>query len=133
MTDFMIIDDDPINNMICTKVIKMMRPDAKVYSFQDPKEALCLLISDYLNCEGKLLTLFLDISMPLMNGWEVLDKINEFSDEAKSRLSIYILSSSISHVDKERYFMESLIKDFIGKPLTQKILHEIVVAEQMLL
>ncbi len=130
--DFMIIDDDPINNLICAKVIEMTCPGATVYSFTDPREALSLLISDYVNREGKLLTVFLDISMPQMNGWEVLDRINEFSDQIKSRMTIYILSSSIYHDDKERSLREPLIVDFISKPLTQNVFREII-AEQMLL
>jgi CheY-like chemotaxis protein len=86
--DFMIIDDDPINNMICTKVIEMTCPGTTVYSFTDPREALSLLISDYLERGSKLLTVFLDINMPLMSGWELLDRINEYSDHLKLQMKI---------------------------------------------
>ena len=128
-TDFIIIDDDNINNMICEKVIQMTCPKANVRSFLDPIEGLDLILSRYLSAEHKLLTLFLDINMPLMNGWEVLDNINEFSEYAGKRLKIYILSSSISDEDKERAYNHPLITDFICKPLTQKVLREILLPE----
>ena len=58
--------------------------------------------------------IFLDINMPMMNGWQFLEKI------ASQNMSptIYILTSSVdrNYIEKARTYKN--VKAFLTKPLT---------------
>ena len=67
--------------------------------------------------------IFLDLNMPVMDGWEFLDSFNSFFKELNTR--IYILSSSIDSRDIARSKRYNLVKGFIAKPLTDKVILEL--------
>jgi CheY-like chemotaxis protein len=115
---FMIIDDDPINNHICTKYIQLAFPGAHTISFTDPQKGLDHIHSAHdLPAQGKAI-LLLDINMPGLNGWEVLERFAHFPDEIKKNFKIYILSSSIAWEDKNKAESHPLVSGFIEKPIT---------------
>jgi CheY-like chemotaxis protein len=58
--------------------------------------------------------MLLDINMPEMNGWEVLERLS-VDDDA---FTLYILSSSIDRHDLERAQKHPLVTDYLSKPLT---------------
>lgn len=71
------------------------------------------------------ITLFLDINMPTITGWEFLEKFQEFTDSVKNQFNIYMLSSSIDPSDIQRAKLNPLVIDFIEKPLSKAILADI--------
>ncbi len=44
----------------------------------------------------------------------------------KSRVAIYILSSSVDSRDKDRSYANKNVRNHLAKPLTNKVIHEIV-------
>ena len=66
--------------------------------------------------------ILLDINMPLMNGWEFLNLFDKLEDKVKSYYKVYIISSSVSVVDKELAQSNHNIVDYISKPLTSEII-----------
>lgn len=120
---FIIIDDDPVNNLICHKHIQLLFTGADIKTFTDPQVGL-----DYIRLrqDQDSAILFLDINMPLLNGWDVLDALINFPEIIKQKLKIYILSSSISDIDKQKAENNPLVKGFIGKPLTTFHLQNVV-------
>ncbi|OHX68480.1 response regulator [Flammeovirga pacifica] len=67
--------------------------------------------------------LFLDLNMPGMDGWQVLDELLK-SSKTYSYEKVFILSSSIHPKDKERALIHPLVTDYIEKPLSKsKILY----------
>ncbi len=79
-TRFIIIDDDVFNNTICTVTITKTVNDAAIKTFLDPREGFNYIASEYSepNEESNAI-LFLDINMPLMNGWQFLEKFQELT------------------------------------------------------
>ena len=62
--------------------------------------------------------IFLDINMPLMDGWEFLDS---FTDSFPNAKTVFILVSSSMHpAHKQKAEDHPLIKDFAEKPLDLK-------------
>ena len=116
---FIIVDDDPLNNMLCTYMIEKTLNTDRVLAFTLPVEALAFIQTTY-NASSDPTILLLDINMPMINGWEFLDKYDDFSVEIKNRIIIYLLSSSIYHVDISRAAAHKNVKDFITKPLDQE-------------
>ncbi|PZF71774.1 response regulator [Taibaiella soli] len=117
--NFIIVDDDPISNMICKTVIKKAIPKAMITSFTEPEKALDYLMNEL---SGNRVTLLLDINMPTMTGWDFLDSFVHLNDAIKKNISVCILSSSVDSRDKERAASNKLIKGFLSKPLTAEMI-----------
>ncbi len=119
MTDFIIIDDDLINNIICFKLIRLTIAGAVVKTFTDPEKGLEYILSTYAGTDDRNAILFLDINMVLLNGWEVLDRLKSFSALVKERIKIFMLSSSVNSQDEEQAGNNALVSGYIIKPLSQ--------------
>jgi CheY-like chemotaxis protein len=114
----LVIDDDPISNMISTKMIEMSS-DCPVISFTDPCAALEKLKEWHTpeaNDFPKII--FLDINMPVLNGWEFLDEFQKLSGKHIDQCSVFMLSSSIDRKDIAKSKTYSTVQNFIPKPLT---------------
>ena len=123
---FILIDDDPINNIICSRIIKASIPHATVQAFTDPEKGLVYIQSTYAASHVGSAVLFLDINMPSLTGWDVLDRFKNFSDCTKEHVKIFMLSSSVSTSDKEKAKNNLLISGYISKPLSGAALHSVV-------
>jgi CheY-like chemotaxis protein len=132
MTDnyyrFLIIDDDKVNNMVCKAAIKAATGGAAVStSFTNPFDGLAYVKNELpASLQPSHTILFLDINMPEINGWEWLDKFDAFPESIKSRLSVYILSSSVSPTDIELAVTNKYVKEYLVKPLNKAKLLEIL-------
>ncbi len=124
---FLVIDDDPISNMICSHTIKSATGDTTTRCFTKPEEGLNYIESEFVKPgDDTPAILFLDINMPSMTGWDVLDKLKKFEDQVKKNVAIYILSSSVSQPDRELANNNPLVTDYIVKPLTRNKLLQIL-------
>ena len=123
---FMVIDDDPINNLICSKFIRNAHPDAQIQTFTEPVRGLDFIASHYMNTDNVKTVLFLDINMPVLSGWDVLNSFKNFTQITKEQFIIYILSSSIASEDKERAANSPLVKGYIEKPLSLGLIQAIL-------
>ncbi|WP_286761796.1 response regulator [Salegentibacter sp. UBA1130] len=122
---YMVVDDDPTNNMICEFTIKRFDSAGDIKIFSIPEEALSFIAEEYSVENKKRPTiLFLDVNMPTMTGWEFLDEFLKFEESVKNQFTIYILSSSIEDF-KEKAEIYTSIKGFISKPLKINNLEEI--------
>ena len=117
LAGFIVIDDDPINNNICKKYVELSFSDMPVQTFTHPRAAVEHIRSAYTLPAAKQTVILLDINMPVLTGWEVMEELSDLPDEVKAQFIIYILSSSIAAEDKERAAANAQIKGFIEKPL----------------
>ncbi len=122
---FIVIDDDPINNLLCTKNIKKSIEDADVITFTEAEIGLDYIKSNFSNPNAEKVVLFLDINMPTMSGWEFMEEFHNVNSEIKDHVSIYILSSSVSEVDKQKAKIDPDVIDYIEKPLLVDILNRL--------
>lgn len=84
-----------------------------IHNFEDAREALNYL--EKIEVKGLPEILFLDINMPMMDGWEFMEAIKD--SKIVNELKIYITSSSINPIDLEKAERNPLIKGFVSKPL----------------
>lgn len=70
--------------------------------------------------------IFLDLNMPVMNGWEFLDEFVENIYPQFPDTKVVILSSSANPVDKERAKQYPIIIGYISKPITADLLKMLV-------
>lgn len=122
---FIVIDDDPINNLLCTKNIKKSVENADVITFTEAEIGLNYIKSNFNNPNAENVVLFLDINMPTMSGWEFMEEFQNVTSEIKHHVSIYILSSSVSEADKQKAKVHPDVVDYIEKPLLVDILNRL--------
>lgn len=115
---FLIIDDDPGNNILCELIIQKAIPDVDIQTFTEPEEAIDYIKHEYSNGHAAPTVLFLDINMPSMTGWDVLETFNTFNGSVKQQFTIFMVSSSIDPRDKKRASQNSFVTDYIEKPIT---------------
>lgn len=125
------IDDDVITLMLCKKVIERVSFAQEVLTAKNGEEAISYfmeLAPKYKLDENlqypKLI--FLDLNMPIMNGWEFLDNylLNDYHNLFKEAKFI-ILSSTIDPQDVSKSKEYPMVIDFLSKPITKEMLEEL--------
>lgn len=116
-TDFIVIDDDPVNNRICNIIVERMYAGKHIKAFTDPEEGLAYIEEKYKG-DGNNAILLLDINMPILSGWDVLERFERLPEDVRKKFTIYILSSSVDIYDKQKAESSKLVSGYIEKPLT---------------
>ena len=116
---FIVVDDDPFNNIVCKYTILKFDADADIQLFTDPEKALAAIQEQFSNKTESLNTiLFLDINMLGISGWEFLNVFESFNEKIHQQFAIYILSSSINPTDKINADVNPFVKGYYPKPLS---------------
>ncbi|QIL77531.1 MULTISPECIES: two-component system response regulator [Hymenobacter] len=110
-----LIDDDYISIFLTTRILQRENFTDTITSFQLPQEALDYLQNALPNQVPDVV--FLDLNMPIMNGWDFLDALRPLEAQLAGRCSIYILTSSLAPSDKLKAEEYSLVASVINKPL----------------
>lgn len=116
----LLIDDNYIDNFVTRRILESGHFAEQIIVRQSPAEAIESLREGTVKPD----VIFLDIRMPLMNGFEFLQEYDKLDEEVKAA-KIFMLSSSLDPTDIKRSGENKYITQFIHKPLTQKILEEL--------
>lgn len=108
-----LVDDDPINNLINKRLLGKTGISQKIEEFLGGQEALERLSQEP---NSSKILIFLDINMPVVNGWEFLEKYLKLFPERKDK--ILVLSSSIDFQDRQKAEEYEIVSGFLEKPLT---------------
>jgi CheY-like chemotaxis protein len=71
--------------------------------------------------------IFLDIDMPLMDGFQFLDEFEKLGSNTKEKCKIVMLTSSINPQDVNKSKNYLYVKKYINKPLSQENLENLAV------
>jgi CheY-like chemotaxis protein len=124
----MLIDDNEIDNLINQKMIEASNIAEHIFTHTGAKGALEFLKNiEKLSATGVGLPdlIFLDIDMPLMDGFQFLDEFEKLSDNIKNQCKIVMLTSSINPQDLSKAKKSTFVKKYINKPLTQESLEKL--------
>lgn len=125
--DFIIIDDDNLNNKICRKIIETTYPTVDIWDYTDPVHGFKEVAEKYSSTENnKSAILLLDIRMPVMDAWDFLEQFQTLNDHLKEHVKICILSSSINKDDMARANANKYVEYYLIKPLTIESIRLIV-------
>ncbi|WP_299250442.1 response regulator [uncultured Cytophaga sp.] len=121
-----IIDDDEIFQFITRKSFERLDRKDELFFFLNGEDAL-RSIKDSIASGIELPELiFLDINMPIMDGWDFLTELQVLIDSAVNKPNIYMVSSSIDDKDLIKSKKYSMIKDYIVKPIKDVHIKEIL-------
>lgn len=121
-----LIDDDDIYVFLTKKTILKVKQDVEVEVFSDGLKAITHL--KQIKDQPELLpdVIFLDLNMPVMDGWEFLEEYEDISASFSRKNQLYIVSSSISPHEIERAKNIPTVSEFIIKPLVKEKFMEIL-------
>jgi CheY-like chemotaxis protein len=117
----LLIDDNYIDNFVTRRILESSNFAEHIIVKQSATEAIDDIRDGILRPD----VIFLDLRMPLMNGFEFLQEYDKLKEEDKTANKIFMLSSSLDPVDVKRSGQNKYITQFIHKPITQKILEEL--------
>jgi len=123
----MLIDDNEIDNIINEKIIEANSFADNILVFQTGQEALDFLNTNQNDEDVLPEIVFLDINMPIMDGFQFLEDFEKFSETVLEKCKIIMLSSSISPKDIDRAASSKYVKKYLNKPLNARYLEAITV------
>lgn len=118
-----VVDDDPVFQFLCRAYFTHCSNDVNVINFSNGEAAWQYFKELTSSSEEVPKLVLIDINMPHMNGWDLVDQINKvdrFSD-----MHLYMVSSSISVNDREESLAKNLVRDYLKKPLAIVDFHRI--------
>ncbi len=115
-----VIDDDIIYQFLIKEEIEYTNLVSSVLFFDDGQQAIQFInskISSKLQAELPDI-IFLDINMPIMDGWEFIEAYIAVKPFIGKKITIYMVSSSIDNRDLDKAKAINEISDYIIKPIT---------------
>ena len=125
----MLIDDSEMDNFINQKIIEANLFADKIYTNTNGLSALEFLNNIYVKKETlqEMLpeVIFVDLNMPIINGFQFIEKFYEMPKEFVETSKIVILTSSLNAEDREiaKRLRPNIV--FLNKPLTKESLSSI--------
>ncbi len=113
----MIVDDNPIDQLITEQVLRLNGKKGDIIIMNSVNEALAYLISNTGIPEALPSKIFLDLDMPIMNGFDFLQHFSECAEEIKEGCSIVVVTASEILSDIEKIKLNPYVVKFIAKPL----------------
>jgi CheY-like chemotaxis protein len=113
----LIIDDEQLDNTILKLSVNRVIKDSEVNILTNGEAAIQKLLDMSANVDTLPDYIFLDINMPVMNGWKFLEKFKELNLDPLHKVQIYIVSSSIYENDVLSSKSNPLVEDFLTKPV----------------
>ena len=117
----MLIDDNEIDNFINEKMIKSSNFSENVYIHSSAKSALEFFksLSTIKEMPSELIPqyIFLDINMPILDGFQFLDEFKDISADLYPEIKIAMLTTSLNPIDLENSKQYKNVVGFIYKPL----------------
>ena len=121
----MLVDDNDTDNFISKRIIEITKFAKRVEVKSSGKSALDYLKENQNNIENLPNIIFLDINMPIVDGFVFLYEFEKFNEIVRNKCKVIILSSSDNKRDIDKIVNNNHVIKFITKPLTEVALDEI--------
>ncbi|MCU0389871.1 MAG: response regulator [Thermoflexibacter sp.] len=121
----MLVDDNDTDNFISKRIIELTKFAKRTEIKNSGKSALQYLESEQNNDINLPDLIFLDINMPIVDGFVFLYEFERFPDNIKKKCKVIILSSSDNKRDIDKIVNNNYVIKFITKPLTDEVLKDL--------
>jgi CheY-like chemotaxis protein len=117
LDSILLVDDDKITNYINERIIRKSGICNEIKVVQNGSAAISFLQNKIRQNKMKIRLIFLDINMPVMDGFGFLEKFQELKFPGKDKIVIIMLTTSTHLQDMGKLF-NSGNTDFLTKPLS---------------
>lgn len=121
-----LIDDDDIFVFLTKKAVESTNLVELIKVFGNGLDAINFLKENCDDVDSLPEIILLDLSMPIMDGWQFLDQFTKLIPKIDKKITIYICSSSISPSDVLLAKKNNAVSDYIIKPVTKEKLIELI-------
>jgi len=118
----MLIDDNTIDLYVTSRIMTKNYFAEKIDQYTSAIKALEFLKENQGNFTELPQIIFVDIYMPLMSGFEFMEKYDKLSSALKKQCKVYIISSSIDENDIKRANDDVNVVAFQVKTITKEFL-----------
>ncbi|MEN9908903.1 MAG: hypothetical protein RLZZ540_2052 [Bacteroidota bacterium] len=122
----LLIDDNDIDNYVNNHIVTKSKIAEKITIKKSAIAALDFLKSIGENDVAFPDLIFLDISMPIMDGFGFLEEIIKFPNTIEKQCAVVMLSSSDNPNDIKRAMNFEVVIDFFTKPLRIEMIEKLV-------
>ncbi len=124
----LLVDDSEADNFLHTRVIKRAGVANQISTAGNGAEALALLDAIVAgdNASPFPNAIFVDINMPIMDGWEFVDAYRDRFAGRTEAVVIAMVTTSVMDRDVERAVAHEVVDRHIEKPLTEEYLRELL-------
>lgn len=112
-----IVDDDDIYQFTMKVTIRNIPTVKSTHVFTDGAQALEYIINNKNDKDALPDIIFLDINMPVMDGFQFMDEFADLLPKLNKPIQVYLVSSSIDPKDIRKAKRNDAITDYLIKPL----------------
>lgn len=113
-----IVDDDEIYQFTAKRTLAMTDLASKILMFNDGEEAIEYLTINMHNEAELPDIIFLDLNMPVMDGWDFIEEYITLKPKLDKNIILYVVSSSVYDEDIRKAKAISEVSDYIVKPIS---------------
>lgn len=118
----MLIDDNEIDNFINQKMMEGCNFAERIYVHTSGKSAIEFLcnLARIKEVPEELIPqiIFVDINMPIMDGFQFLEEFENMAENIKKSTRVVMLTTSINPSDMDRAEANSRMLKYVNKPLS---------------
>ena len=121
----MLVDDNDTDNYISQRIMELSGFSDNILTNNNGKAALEYLEQHQNDVSQLPDIIFLDISMPIVDGYVFLYEFEKYSQTVKDKCKVAILTSSDNKQDIDRMSGNEFVFKYVIKPITEDVLNEI--------
>lgn len=126
LKSILLVDDDPSTNFLHELILKDAACADHFKFVLNGREAIGYLQQQYETSGVLPEIIFLDINMPIMNGWEFLEEFKLLAPEIQKAVVVVMLTTSMNPDDEERAAATGVVKAFRNKPISAEMIKQLV-------
>ncbi len=120
-----LIDDDEVYQFIFRRQVEISNLASQILIFPNGQKGFDYLMNTLKAPENLPEYIFLDINMPIMDGWQFLEEFSTIKNELRKPINIYLVTSSIDERDIEKANQFSDVKEYLIKPISEEKIIEV--------
>src|SRR5436190_7460498 len=121
----LIIDDDSVDRWIMRKSMEKINFSKEILEAENGADGL-KMITDHSNGSELPELIFLDVNMPVLDGFGFLDVFEQLSREYKNRCRIAVISSIDNEKEKNLALKYESVIGYFEKPLKEELLLQLI-------